>query len=433
MVAALQFFELLALAACAALPNAGTLSVSVTVERTDKPRFGRHRKRETVDLELKNLFTYYSADLEIGTPKQQGTFLIDTGSSDLWVSSSDFSTSSSSTYQETSYDFAIAYADQSSASGKYATDNVYISGAQVSGANFAVATSDSDGTNVFGVGPRNQEASVNTLSQSGTLSRTYDNIPIQLKNQGFISSTSYSLWLDAIDDTTGQILFGGVDHAKYIGNLAVVPVLRRTIQGIQVTEPMMLSVVLNGISVYNGNGDSGDVVSGASLSVLLDSGTSLTYLPGDWVDAIGNTIKATYNSGVNGYITGKISGGLKYSLSGIEIDVPFDQILLDLTTGGGGAASDDDGNSLYMLGISPEGTGVDYSSYTYILGDTFLRSAYVVYDLDNWEIALAPLDSDPSGSNVEAIVDSIPSATQAPGYSATETGTSYSTNEPALF
>ena len=59
-----------------------------------------------------------------------------------------------------------------------------------------------------------------------------------------------------------------------------------------------------------------------------------------------------------------------------------------------------------ILGIAPAG------SSTPVLGDTFLRSAYVVYDLHNNEISLAQTNFNSTGSNIMEITNSsVPDAT----------------------
>jgi hypothetical protein len=54
----------------------------------------------------------------------------------------------------------------------------------------------------------------------------------------------------------------------------------------------------------------------------------------------------------------------------------------------------------------------DAAGSTAVLGDTFLRSAYVVYDLQNNQISLAQTDFNATGSNVvEITAGGVPGAT----------------------
>lgn len=54
-----------------------------------------------------------------------------------------------------------------------------------------------------------------------------------------------------------------------------------------------------------------------------------------------------------------------------------------------------------------------------MLGDTFLRSAYVVYDLENNQISLAATNFNATGTNVQEIGSSVPGATDVPNAVAT--------------
>jgi hypothetical protein len=66
------------------------------------------------------------------------------------------------------------------------------------------------------------------------------------------------------------------------------------------------------------------------------------------------------------------------------------------------------GRPVCILGIGPAGNSVA------VLGDTFLRSAYVVYDLANNEISLAQTNFNSTSENIQEIqkgTDGVPNAT----------------------
>jgi hypothetical protein len=67
-------------------------------------------------------------------------------------------------------------------------------------------------------------------------------------------------------------------------------------------------------------------------------------------------------------------GSVDYGFPGVTISVPFSELALSVT-----------GESYCTFGLSPASGN--------IFGDTFLRSAYVVYDLDKKEIGLAQSNS----------------------------------------
>jgi hypothetical protein len=86
------------------------------------------------------------------------------------------------------------------------------------------------------------------------------------------------------------------------------------------------------------------------------------------------------------------------------------QIVLPLVLANGEVPTYPNGKTACQLGIEAAG------DLPVLFGDTFLRSAYVVYDLDNNRIALAQTDFNATGSNVVAFPSqgaAIPSATSA--------------------
>lgn len=156
------------------------------------------------------------------------------------------------------------------------------------------------------------------------------------------------------------------------------------------------------------------------VPVVLDSGTTLSYLPQDLAEEIWKETGAVYNAEVGIAVVpcSMASSGGRFTFgfggpNGATIDVGMDELVLDLFSGGGATFSSGQykGQSACEFGIQ------NSTSQPYLLGDTFLRSAYVVYDLVNNEIALGQTDFNATGSNIVAFASSgapIPSATAAP-------------------
>lgn len=93
--------------------------------------------------------------------------------------------------------------------------------------------------------------------------------------------------------------------------------------------------------------------------------------------------------------------------------VPVSEMLIPLQTTTGAPATNSKGQQICQFGIEPAG------DRPILLGDTFLRSAYVVYDLDNRQLSLAQTDFNSTTSNVREIAAG---ANGVPGVSATATG-----------
>jgi hypothetical protein len=149
-------------------------------------------------------------------------------------------------------------------------------------------------------------------------------------------------------------------------------------------------VSLTGMSLTNQSGvNTALTASSFQLPVLLDSGTTLCYLPTAVVNEFVSVFQAVTTSGVlvvdcafrNAQSKGYIS--FTFGNGGPVINVPIAEMVLPIT-----------GTDKCRLGMKAQDSG------TYILGDTFLRSAYVVFDLTNNVGALAQANFDSTVSNV---------------------------------
>ena len=93
--------------------------------------------------------------------------------------------------------------------------------------------------------------------------------------QDLISTRSYSLNFDGIDSPTGTILFGGYDTSEYLGELALLPV-----QPGRTGAYTDLRVSWSGLTLTDDAGTYSLRDSASSPQpAILDSGSSLTYLP----------------------------------------------------------------------------------------------------------------------------------------------------------
>ena len=328
----------------------------------------RHGKNHYVKAPLKNKHVYYEAELEIGSKLQKNRVLFDTGSSDLWVIASDaecidveckkdgtYSLEDSSTGKNLSESLQIIYADGAGANGSYVSDTVKFGKAIVKNQQFGLAETSTSKFGVLGIGFPPLEA-----TENGT---TYDNFPINLKKQGYIKKIAFSLYLNSFNSTTGSILFGGVDHAKHEGELTELPIV----------EDNNLAVDFNSVVI------NGETFSNKTL-VILDSGLGYTDLPLNIVNGIGKQIGGRYNSTLGGYLVDcQQNDNLTFNFpKNVSISAPISNFLypLDVVTG------EELSSNECFLGIK------DDQGYG-LLGENFLRSAYVKYDLEDRTIALA--------------------------------------------
>ncbi|KAF5023742.1 hypothetical protein F66182_4175 [Fusarium sp. NRRL 66182] len=377
----------------------------------------RHSKRGTVDMGIDNEQSLYFLNASLGTPPQQFRLHLDTGSSDLWVNSADselcstrgsvcdesglYNANKSSTYRYVASNFNISYADGSGASGDYATETFRMGEVEVEQLQFGIGYDSSDSEGVLGIGYPSNEAQAAELGE-----KPYKNLPAKLAADGLIASNAYSLYLDDLESATGSILFGGVDQAQYTGHLVTLPINK--IDGVYAEFYITLQGLRSG---------SETIAQDMSLDVVLDSGSTLTYLPARAAEDIYDLVGAQYEEGdQTAHVPCDLAddpGGLTFYFDGsAQITVPLSELVLDVTDSRERQLSFDNGEAACTFGIAPAQSDVS------ILGDTFLRSAYVVFDLENNEISLAQSNFDATESHVLEIgsgKNPLPSATGVDG------------------
>jgi hypothetical protein len=372
------------------------------------------RRQKTVQETLDNLETLYFANASLGTPAQNFRLHVDTGSSDLWVNaasshlctergnecgdSGTYSANDSSTYKYVNGAFNISYVDGSGASGDYATDTFRFGGQTIDNMQFGIGYSSSSPEGILGIGYTINEVQVNRAGLNA-----YPNLPQKLKNDGFINSVAYSLWLNDLDASTGSILFGGVDTDKFQGDLKTLPIIQE--QGVY-------AEFIIALTSMGSNGDSTNLFNNEVVPVLLDSGSSLMYLPDNVVTALYTQLNAQYDSNQGAaFVSCDLAnqdGSLDFGFSGVTISVPYNELVI--------TAAVSRGRPVCILGIAPAGNSMP------VLGDTFLRSAYVVYDLSNNAISLAQTRFNATASAVKEITngaDGVPGAQSVAGAVAT--------------
>lgn len=367
------------------------------------------RRQNTVQQTLDNQETLYFANATLGTPAQSFRLHIDTGSSDLWVNAANsrlcseqgnqcgasgtYSANDSSTYQFVNNAFNISYVDGSGAAGDYATDTFRFGGQTIRDMQFGIGYVSSSPEGILGIGYTINEVQVNRFGLEA-----YPNLPAKLKDDGMISTNAYSLWLNDLDASTGSILFGGVDTDKYTGTLSTLPILQE--QGVYAE--FIIAMTDMGVG-----GNKTSLFANSNVPVLLDSGSSLMYLPNNVASALYQRFNARYDSRQQAAFVdcdlANQEGSLEFGFSGVTISVPYNELVI--------VAAVSRGQPVCILGVGPAGNSIS------VLGDTFLRSAYVVYDLDNNEISLAQTVFNATSSSVQEIqagADGVPGASVVP-------------------
>ncbi|BFZ58620.1 Candidapepsin-3 [Savitreella phatthalungensis] len=365
----------------------------------------------------------YLASIHIGTPAQTVKLILDSGSPLTWLSSSNisaltpsgssagsttqqlqssvcrgtagcFTASSSSSFSPlVGLAYQITYVDTSVALGTIVQDVATWAGLNWN-MTFGLCSFQYDPVStgitggILGLSPVTALAGYSSLtaavqsSITGTTAGTAyafnsPTILTELVRQGVLASQAYSLYLD--DKGSGNVLLGGVDAAKYQGNLIVLPITSPTQNTLQV---QLVSIGVNGSAS----------TTAVAATAVLDSGTTLTYLPAGAVSAIASSIGGTVQNSQVYYQCNTVSSSTTVDFhfqNNAVIRAPV-SLLIDLV-------SRSNGVEMCRLGIVAQAI----SSY-YLLGDTFLRSAYVVFNFDQAQIAIAQIRYS-SATNVTAI------------------------------
>lgn len=159
-----------------------------------------------------------------------------------------------------------------------------------------------------------------------------------------------------------------------------------------------MTVALTSLGIENADNQI-EYLTGDNTAVpaLLDSGTTYTLVPQDIFEQFFYYAGAVQSDGsnlVDCELLANTEGTVNFGFGGANgpvIKVPFSEFAIPTTQ----PQKMPNGNTACDLGMSP--------SDDWILGDTFLRSAYVVYNLDNLAIGIAQTAFNVTSSNVKEI------------------------------
>jgi saccharopepsin len=311
----------------------------------------------------------YFSEITIGTPPQSFKVVLDTGSSNLWVPSSEcgsiacylhtkYDSSSSSTYHKNGSSFEIRYGS-GSLSGFVSEDTMTIGDLKIKNQIFAEATEEPGLAFAFGRFDGILGLGFDTISVNKIPPPFYNMI-----DQGLLDEPLFAFYLGSTEnDAEGsEATFGGVNKDHYTGKLTEIPLRRKA----------YWEVDLDSISF----GDSTAELE--NTGVILDTGTSLIALPTTLAELLNKEMGA--KKGYNGQYTVDCAKrdelpDMSFKLSGYDFAItPYDYIL------------EVQGSciSTFMGMDFPEPVGP-----LAILGDAFLRKWYSVYDLGKGTVSLA--------------------------------------------
>lgn len=323
--------------------------------------------KRAIEVQLTNRtdIAYYTA-LNIGTPAQQVYVQLDTGSFELWVnptcstlSASDkafcdaagyYNKTQSSTATSLNSGKKLAYG-LGSTNITYVKDSIALPGATeaMTQVQFGVSNSSVD-----------EFAGILGIGYGKGYTTSYPNFVDQLALQNQTSVKAFSVGLGSKTEQEGAIVFGGVDTSKFAGTLETLDIIPAAdspdgVPRYWVSMSNMSLTPPSGVTKTYAN---------TSIDVFFDTGATLTLLPADVANAIGEDFGAP-EADSSGYYPvdcslASINGTVNFDFGDLTIKVPYNEFIRETTSGS---------TTSCVLGITAS------DSFT-LLGDTFLRSAY---------------------------------------------------------
>ncbi|KAK0554481.1 hypothetical protein OC845_000742 [Tilletia horrida] len=309
--------------------------------------------------------TLYYAAVTVGTPAKSFPVGIDSGSSDLWISGENWKGASvSSTFQKNGNEFTVSYEDGTGASGYQGTDKVSFAG-------YSATTALSVGTNL------SQNAA--PAPADGIFGFGWPALATAQEKPFWITSGAnvFAMYLASTNDFNNNYAYGGVislgapDSTYYSGSINYV----------SITEQIYWTVKLGGVSV-GGN----SLSLGSNQEAVIDSGTSLIGAPNNVVQqfysGIPNAQPVSGSSGFYEYPCSNSNLGISFTFGGQSYAIPDDNFIFET-----------DQNNYCVGALFENGDDGSSSSSQFIVGDSFMRGVYTVFDGPRNAVGFASLSS----------------------------------------
>ncbi|KAH8555897.1 endopeptidase [Umbelopsis sp. PMI_123] len=231
----------------------------------------------------------YYGEIDIGTPPQTFSVVLDTGSSNLWVPSTHcnsiacflhrrYDSSKSNSYKPNGTEFAIQYGT-GSLEGFISNDVLTIGDITIEHQDFAESTKEPGFTfalgrfdGIFGLG-------FDRISVKGVVPPFY-----HMVNRDLIEEPVFSFFLananEGDDESNGgELVFGGVDEAHYTGDIHYAPVTRKGYWEVELEDIKF----------------GGEAIGLDPIGAAIDTGSSLLVAPSDVAELINKELGAVKN------------------------------------------------------------------------------------------------------------------------------------------
>ncbi|KAH9811117.1 aspartic peptidase A1 [Melampsora americana] len=317
----------------------------------------------------------YFATIKVGTPTQEFNVIMDSGSSDFWLSGPSCSNSqsrtstcfhktlskSSSTFKPSNKPFQVTYGT-GQVSGFLIQEDVEIAGLKLNSHTFGATTQESK---EFASKDVPFDGLMGTALSTLSTSRLITPIESLAKN-GKISGAfvGYALGRAGEDSNIGQVTIGGVDESKFEAPLTMF----KNINQRGFWEGTLSSFNINGKPMIS------------SRTTIFDTGTSLMIVPSSDAQKIHSGIPDARSDGQGSFLL-PCNTNVKVSLifEGKEFIIKSSDL----------AVQPVNLNNLNGMCLSGIAAGQIGGQNQWLLGDIFLKNVYFVTDATNNEIGLA--------------------------------------------
>ncbi|KAJ3228918.1 hypothetical protein HDU81_005789 [Chytriomyces hyalinus] len=340
----------------------------------------------------------YFATVRIGTPGQQFSLLVDTGSALTWFPSvscdgncghmsQEFRSDQSSTFLSTASSRDIHYGT-GYVHGRLITDAIEWGGFSAKKQPFLLVSEQSP--EVISIFNDTGDGILGLTYQDGlnaTASHETVIYSIFRENQNLLPL--FSMWLNPSSVTKqrdlngGKLIVGGVDESLYNGNFTFIPIFPVALDS-SVTGSYYWTVAARSIGVRG----SVSVPAGSGTAVIIDSGTSGMFVDESTLKNLVLAFSVNYpgafqfDPATNLYMVScKLVGKLPDIIFNLGNNIPFPISSANYIVGSGVPGK----CALYILSK----TDTRGSVTVWILGSVFLQSYYAIYDMGNQQVGFA--------------------------------------------
>lgn len=315
----------------------------------------------------------YTAEISVGTPRQQLSVQLDTGSANLWVPSVSvggeprFRPNHSFTFRRAGGVYFEAYGT-GNIEGVYCTDVVAVGSVVLENYTFGLIDTVS-GLGAFSSKmPAGSFDGILGLGLPGARVGPYPTVLQAMVQSGQLEEPVFGFYLG--NEAAGEIVFGGVDPGHVASGFTFVNVTESLLG------PGFWAVPLEGVKVGS------NLTLTASSTAIIDSGTSLISGPKDEVDVIASALGAIslHGDGSTVYVmpcNATAQQSIAFAIGGRDFVLTVEDLVFVRHDG------------VCALGLQGGADGQVQVGATWILGDVFMRKFYVQFDLGRRRVGLA--------------------------------------------